>query len=72
MFGRAAATTQRRGRAGEGSEAEIFGDQVGVLAQAVAGALDLNDDGVVQEPVEQCGGDDGMAEELAPLGEAAV
>lgn len=41
-------------------------------AQPVAGALDLDDDGVVEEPVEQRGGDDGITEHLAPFGEAAV
>ena len=43
-----------------------------MLAHAVAGAFDLDDDGVVQQPVEQRGGDDGIAEDLAPFGEAAV
>ena len=43
-----------------------------MLAQAVAGALDLNDDGVMQEPVEERGGDDRIAEDLTPLGEATV
>ena len=43
-----------------------------MLAQAVAGALDLDDDGMVQKPVQQGGGDDGIAENLAPFGEAAV
>ena len=33
--------------------------------EAVARALDLDDDSVVQEPVEQRGGDDGIAEDLA-------
>ena len=43
-----------------------------VWAKAVAGALDLDDDGVMQEPIEQRGGDDGVAEDLSPFGEAAV
>jgi len=43
-----------------------------MLAQAVAGSLDLDDDGVVQEAVEQRGGDNGIAEDVTPLGEAAV
>ena len=46
--------------------------KVGVGAEAVACPFDLNDDGVVQEPIEQRGGDDGIAEDLAPFGEAAV
>ena len=41
-------------------------------AQAVAGAFDLDDDGVMQQPVEQRGGDDRIAEHLAPFGEASV
>ena len=41
-------------------------------AQAVAGPLDLDDDGVVQEAIEERGSDDGIAEDLAPFGEAAV
>ncbi len=50
----------------------MLGQELGVLAQPVAGAFDLDDGGVVQEAVEQCGGDDGVAEHLAPFGEAAV
>ena len=34
--------------------------------------LDLDHDGVVQQTVEQRGGDDGVAEDLAPFGEAAI
>ena len=36
--------------------------QVGVLAQPIAGTLDLHDDGVVQQSVEQCRGYDRIAE----------
>ena len=43
-----------------------------MLAEAIAGALDLDHDGMVQQAVEQCGGDDGIAEHLAPFGKAAV
>jgi hypothetical protein len=46
--------------------------QVGMLAQAVAGAFDLNDDGVMEQPVEQRGSDDRIAEHLTPLGKAGV
>ena len=56
------------GRAGP----DVFGDQIGVLTHAIAGALDLNDDSVVEQPIEQRGGDDGIAEDVAPFGEAAV
>ena len=56
----------------EGFGADVLWHEIGVLSQAVAGALDLHDDGVVQQPVEQGGGNDGVAEHLAPLGKAAV
>lgn len=46
--------------------------EIGVLAQPIARSLDLNDDGVVKQPVEQRGCDDGIAEDLAPFGEAAI
>ena len=39
--------------------------ELGVLAQPVAGALDLDDHGVVQEPIEERGGDHRIAEHLA-------
>ena len=41
--------------------------QIGMAAEAIAGALDAHDDGVVEEAVEQRGGDDGVAEHLAPF-----
>ena len=71
LFWRSAAAAWR-GEAGEGSETEIFRDQVGVLAQPVTGTLDVDDDGMVKQPIEERGGDDGMAEELTPFGKAAV
>ncbi len=43
-----------------------------MLAQAVAGTLDLHHHGVVQQAVEQRGSDHLVAEHLAPFGEAAV
>ena len=43
-----------------------------MLAHAVARAFDLHDDGVMQEPVQQRGGDDGISEYVAPLGKAPV
>jgi hypothetical protein len=33
-----------------------------VLAQPIAGALDLDDDGVMEQPVEEGGRDNGIAE----------
>ena len=56
------------GRAGP----DVFGDQIGVLTHAIAGALDLNDDSVVEQPIEQRGGDDGIAEDVSPFSEATV
>ena len=61
-----------RRRCDGGVRACVLRDEIGVGAQAVAGAFDLDDDGMVEQPVEQRGGDDGVAEDLAPLGEATV
>ncbi len=61
----------RRRRDG-GMRARVLGDEVGVRAQAVAGSLDLHDDGVVEQPVEQRSGDDRVSKDLPPFGEAAV
>lgn len=49
----------RRRRDG-GVRAGVLGDEIGMGAQAVAGALELDDNGVVQQAVEQRGGDDGL------------
>lgn len=43
-----------------------------MLAKPVAGAVDLDDDGMVQEAIKQCGRDDGIAEDISPFGKAAV
>ena len=43
-----------------------------MLAEPVAGALDLDDDGMVEQAIEQRRGDDGAAEDIAPFGKAAV
>jgi len=43
-----------------------------VLTKPVARAFDLDDDCMVQQSVEQRGGDNRIAEHLAPFGEAAV
>ena len=48
------------------------GHEVSVFAQAVGGALDLDDHGVMEEAVEQSGGEDVVAEDFAPVAEAAV
>jgi len=49
----------------------VLRHEVGVLAQTIARTLDLDDDRVVKEPVQEGGGDDGIAKKVAPLGEAA-
>jgi len=43
-----------------------------VLPESVAVALDVDDLAVVQQPVEDGGGDHGIPEELLPVGEAFV
>ena len=43
-----------------------------MLAQPVGRAFDFDDDGVVQESVEQSGGKDVAAEDVVPVTEAAV
>jgi hypothetical protein len=63
---RPAATPQgRRDGIGGGVrlEADVLGQEVGVLAQPITGALDLNDDGVMEQPVEERGGDDGIPDQ---------
>ena len=46
--------------------------ELGVMAHPVAVAPDVNDVTVVQEPVDQRGSHDLVAEDLAPLLEALV
>jgi hypothetical protein len=41
---------------------DVLGHEIGMLSEAVAEAFDLDDDGVMEQPVEQRGGDDGIAE----------
>lgn len=43
----------------------MLGDEIGVGAEAVAGALDLDDDDMMEQAAEQCRGEDGIAEDLA-------
>ena len=43
-----------------------------MCSEPVAGALDLDDDGVMQQAVEQCGGHDRVAEHLGPFGESSI
>jgi hypothetical protein len=42
------------------------------LSQPVAGTFDLNHHSMVEQAIEQRGGDHGTAENLAPFGEAAI
>jgi hypothetical protein len=49
---------------------KVLRDEVDVLAEPIARPLDLDDDGVVEEPIEQRRGDDRIAEDVAPFGEA--
>lgn len=50
----------------------MLGYQIGMFTQPVVGPFDLNDDSVMQQAVEQHGGHDRVAEQLSPLGEAAI
>ena len=43
-----------------------------MAAETVAGTLDADHDGVVEEAVQQRCGDDGVAKHFAPFGKAAV
>ena len=43
-----------------------------MATQPVACAFDLDDDGVMQQPVQKRGGDDGIAEDITPFGKASV
>ena len=40
----------------------MLGDEIGMGAEAVAGAFDLNDDGMMEQTIEECRGDDGVSE----------
>ena len=55
-----------------GFRADMLGQKIGVFAQPVARSLDLEDDGVMQQAVEQRGGDDRIAKDVASFREAAV
>ena len=50
----------------------MLGDEIGVGTEAIAGAFDLDDDGMVEQTVEECRSDDRVAEDLAPFGKAAI
>ena len=65
-LGRPAATTWQR--LDRGGLAEMAGlcQQVGVLAQPIAGTFDLYDDRMVKQPIKQRSGDDGITKKLRP------
>ena len=44
----------------------MLGDEIGMRTEAVAGAFDLDDYGMVEQAVEQRGGEERIAEDLAP------
>ena len=46
--------------------------KVGMLAKPITRSLDLDDDGVVKQAIEERGGDHWVAEDLTPLGKAAI
>ena len=48
---------------GHAVEAQRFWEQVGVLAQAVAGALDVNDNRMVEQAVQQRGRDNDLVDD---------
>ena len=50
----------------------MVGNEIGMLAHAIAGTLDLHDDSMMEQPVEQRSGDNGITEDVAPFGKAAV
>lgn len=59
-------------RTDQGLGADVLRHEVRMLPEPIAGAFDLHDDRMVQQAVQQCGCDDGIAEHLAPFGEATV
>ena len=71
-FERPTVALWRRRRCDGGVRAGMFRDQLGVLAEPVAGAFDLDHDGMMQKPLQKRGRNHGITEDLAPLGEAAV
>ncbi len=50
----------------------MVGYKIGVLTEPIARTFDLDDNGVMEQPVKEGGGDNGIAEDLAPFCEAAV
>ena len=72
IFERPTAPLWRGRRCNSGVRAGVFRDQIGMRPQAVAGPFDLDDDSVMQQPIQKCGRDHGIPEDLAPFGKAAI
>jgi len=75
VLGRPTAALWLRGygrRVDQGVRADVLRHEVSVAAQAVARSLDLDDDSMVEETVEQRGGDDRITEDFTPFGKATV
>jgi hypothetical protein len=45
----------------------VLRHEIGMLTQTVARSFDLDDDGVVKQPIEQRGGDDGVVRRPRPI-----
>ena len=50
----------------------VLWDQIGMSAQSIAGAFDLDHDSVVKKSVQQGRRYHGIPEDLAPFGKAAI
>src|SRR6516165_1865030 len=73
MFGRTTTAAWRIAhQAGWRLGAHHFWNQVGMLAQPVAGTFDLNYHSVVQKSVQQGRRDDWIPKNFTPLAEAAI
>ena len=48
------------------------GDEISVESEAVTGAFNLDNHDMMEETVEQCGGDHSIIEDLAPFGETTI
>lgn len=56
----------------EGFRTNMLGHKLGMLPQPVVGSLNLHHDGMMPQSVEQCGGDNGIAEDITLFYEVAV
>ena len=51
---------------GLGSSNSAVGHKISVLSEPITRTLALNDDGVVKQPIEECGGDNGSPKTSPP------